>query len=113
VVDLTKLIKKASPKQAKALTKALSILGGSSILTHMPIDAWVDHDGYVRKLTETMDMGAAFRDMNAKAKSKVTIPAEELDLKVVVTIEMYDFNEPVTITIPPASQVGSLPGTHH
>ena len=54
-------------------------------VTKLPVDVWVGADGYVRKVTYAQHSG---KSQSAK-----------------ITMEMYDFGSPVTITAPPAATV--------
>ena len=54
-------------------------------VTKLPVEVWVGDDGYVRKVTYAQHSG---RNQSAK-----------------ITMEMYDFGSPVTITAPPAATV--------
>ena len=51
----------------------------------LPMDAWVGDDGYVRKVSYRQHSG---RNQSAK-----------------ITMELYDFGSPVTVTAPPAATV--------
>jgi hypothetical protein len=69
----------------KALSSELRALGTSTISFHV----WIDGQKHVRKIVET-------EKINGET------------VNTTVTIEAI--NQPVTITVPPASQTGSMPG---
>jgi hypothetical protein len=65
-------------------------------LTTEPLDIWVNSDNLPVKFTETM---------------KIDNPAQQGQTITISTVGTYtDWGQPVTITAPPADQVGTLPG---
>lgn len=92
-LDLTKLLADAPSAERKKLEDQLDGLGtaGAAFKT-IPAEAWVDDDGYVRKFVLSFD-GAKAGANGVSAK---------------VTIEMYDFNQPVHIQVPDPAEVGTL-----
>ncbi len=79
-VDLARLAA-ALPKPERAgFLSSLRQLG----LKTLPIDAWVDGSGYVRRLS------TAF-----------AVKAQGTPSSVRVTVDLYDFNKPVRVTVPP------------
>ena len=96
VIDIDKLAESAPASDKAALEKSLEKLGAAGI-TEFPLDAWVDSDGRVRKMVMKMDM------------SKVGSGQVEMDgATMTVTVEMFDFGEPVDIDVPPTDQVQAL-----
>lgn len=93
-LDLRKLMEQAVGDDKADVEKQLDSMGGAA-LPAVPTEVWVDDDGYVRKLTMDMDLA----EMTGGAGGSGTIT---------VTVELYDFNEPVDIEIPDPSQVGDL-----
>lgn len=67
----------------------------------IPVEAWIDADGYVRRLQVTVDLGGL-----------TDADAEGAGATVTQTIELYDFDQPVDIELPPADQVGELDLAH-
>ena len=101
VVDLEQLLHAAPPQEAKVLQQELGSLGAGGVgLTKLPIDAWVGHDGYVRRVSLTFDFAGL-----AGAAPQLS------GAKISVTMEMYDFGQPVHITVPDPSLVGPLPAS--
>lgn len=100
-IDLTKLLKDAPPEDRKRMEEQLDGLGdvGGS-LRKIPAEAWVDDDGYVRKFTMSFDLSGA--DSSGSGSPS----ADELGLSI--TFEMYDFDQPVDISVPDPSEVGEL-----
>lgn len=92
-LDLAKLLTDAPSAERKKLEDQLDGLGSAgAALKTIPAEAWVDDDGYVRKLVLSFDGAKAGAD-GVSAK---------------VTIEMYDFNQPVEIKVPDPAEVGTL-----
>lgn len=97
-IDLAKALADAPASSKAQLEEQLQSLGGSldSFVT-IPVEAWIDADGQVRKFTMTFDFAKAGKDVPELAKAKATI-----------TVELYDLGKPVDIAVPPASQVSEL-----
>ena len=76
-------------EKVKGATRLAQALGTSKL----PVDVWVDGDGYVRreKWTEKLDTGAG-------------------KTNVAITMELYDFGAPVFAHVPPARDVTDLTG---
>jgi hypothetical protein len=90
-LDTKAIVDKASGDAKGDMEKQLDELGATGF-DKIPVEAWVDGDGYVRKLV---------MDMSGKAEGQ--------SMSMTMTMELYDFNEPVEITIPDASQVQEAP----
>jgi hypothetical protein len=60
--------------------------------TPIPVSAWIDNDGYIRKFEESFSMTAP--------------NAGRMDMKLAATFS--DFGTPATITIPPADQTTDI-----
>jgi LppX_LprAFG lipoprotein len=75
--------------KVKGSTRLVQTLGTSKL----PVEAWIDQDGYVRreKWSEKLDTG------NGKTN-------------VAITMELYDFGAPVFAEVPPARNVTDLTG---
>lgn len=65
----------------------------------MPFDVWIDDEGYVRK-----------------AELGLSVPllgATDEEVETTVSLELYDYREPVAIAVPPAGEIvdsSALPG---
>lgn len=95
-LDLVKLMEDASEAEKAELEQQLDSLGGAPELRSVPVDVWIDGDGYVRKLTMAFDVPDASSGDSRGATS------------MTMTLELYDFDEPVEIQIPDPSQVGEM-----
>ena len=100
-IDMAKLLEEASEEDRAEYEESLEGLGGAAdAFGSIPVEAWVDDNGYVRRYIMTFDMGAALEE------------SEEMgdigDLTMSIDIELYDFNEPVEVEVPDPSQVGDL-----
>jgi len=88
-VDLAQALEEA-PESARA---ALEQMGGAAGLegAEMVVDIWIDADGLPRR--QSMDMGSMFGAMGMGAASAT------------MTIEYFDFGEPVDIEVPAPEEV--------
>jgi hypothetical protein len=115
------------------LGKALSTLGsgqggglfGSNggqafpgLAASVPVDAWIDGDGRVRKLETRFDLMpfmrallGAFSGLGQPGQSKATVPSLPPNAKAELSLsfELYDFGARVDVAPPPADQVGPPP----
>jgi hypothetical protein len=80
-VDFDKLAQ-ARPDEKRSIQRLEQLTGVHDI----PLDVWIDGEGYVRKLKESL-----------------TTPAPEM--KMVTSLQLSSFGKHVTITPPPADQV--------
>ena len=98
-LDIAKLVDRAAGTRKQKLTQQLTQHGISlDDLAPVPADAWIDDDGYVRRFSVAFDL-AELGKLHKEAKATGVITE---------TIELYDFNEPVTVAAPPADQVAEL-----
>jgi hypothetical protein len=92
VVDFQKaladLVQKAG--QGNLLTQLGSI--GSS-LQSVPLDVWVDADNLVRRMTMDLSFSA---------------PGQSGEAKVSMAMELFDYGQPVSVDVPPASDTVDL-----
>lgn len=96
-LDIAKVIDQAPAAEREKLQDQLNGLGGGGdALRDIPADAWLDDDGYVRKVVLSFAVPGG-SDTGSTKDSKATI-----------TLELYDFNQPVDIKIPDPSEVGEL-----
>lgn len=97
-LDLQKLLADASGDQKAELEAQLEGLGAAAdSFKSIPAEAWVDADGYVRKFKMTFDFSSAAEEVPDLGEVSMSI-----------TVELYDFDEPVDIEVPDPSQVGDL-----
>jgi hypothetical protein len=94
-VDLTKAVANAPAAVRSGVERAAQAVGQT-----IPVEVWVDGQGRLRQLTATIDPG------NAQAPSDL---GPSTTGPVVATVDLWDFGAPVTVTAPPADQVGTLP----
>ncbi len=97
-LDLQKMLADAPADEQAELEQQLEGLGAAAdTFTEIPAEAWIDADGYVRRFTMDFDFsGAAEAD------------PELAGVTMTMTIELYDFDEPVDIEIPDPAEVGEL-----
>lgn len=96
VLDPEKMIANALPEEKDELESSFDDLGAQGIL-EIPVDVWVDGDGIVRKMVMEMDLSAVEEDGVSMGDATMTM-----------TLEMYDFGEPVDISIPDPSEVQEM-----
>lgn len=102
-LDFKKMLAEASDAEKADLADDLASLGDSAkMFDSIPADVWVDDDGYVRKVEFTFD----FSELPAGASGGDEFSME--DVVMTMTVELYDFNEPVDITLPDPADVGEL-----
>ncbi|HEV2891487.1 MAG TPA: hypothetical protein VGX28_14035 [Frankiaceae bacterium] len=77
-----------SERTRKAIESLITKLKSETL----PITVWIDGDGRMRKMIQTIDLAKV---TDGQASGTMT-----------TTIEMYDFGAPVVVTPPPAAQVG-------
>lgn len=94
-LELDELLARASGPAAAELEERLRSLGAGDLPT-MPAQAWVDDEGRVRRVELAFTPGAGAPGLDGGA---VTME---------ITVELYDFDEPVDIAVPSADQVGEL-----
>jgi len=85
----------------------------------LPADVWVDADGRMRKFAISMDLSGFFRALLAGFAGSgsgsgpaSTVPSN-FHFAISVGAEMWDFGQPVTVTVPDPSDVAdvaSIPG---
>ena len=91
-VDLTRAAESSSAER-RGVRGLASRLG----LTSIPVEVWLDDQQRVRRLAQTLDLSDAPRSQD--------LAAGPLPRRVEVSLELFDFGLPVTITIPPAEDV--------
>jgi hypothetical protein len=96
VVDLEQAAGRAPEAQARTLRQVAKLLG----VAKQPIDVWIDGDGRVRRLTETIDY--------TKANLPASVPKTALPKRMTILVEYFDFGTPVSVEAPPASDVGDF-----
>ena len=84
--DIEKLLALADPVQADELRNTSGFPADGTL----PIDMWIGDDGFVRRFAYTVD-----------GTSDAGSGFESLEL----AWELFDFGEPITVTVPPANQV--------
>ena len=93
MVDLRKVANKAPAdvrdELRKNIDRVITMTGSSTI----PVEVWVDQQGYVRRETYT---------------DKVELQGQKVD--VVASLEVFDFGAPVVAPVPPAVDVSDFSG---
>lgn len=98
-IDMAKLMADASVEDRAGYEQSLEGLGGAAgAFESIPVDVWIDDDGYVRRLTMTFATDLEPGGAGGGAS----------DLVMSMDIELYGFNEPVEVPIPDPSEVGEL-----
>ncbi len=97
-IDMAALMAEASDAERAEMEESLSGMGAAEAFGSVPVEAWVDDDGYVRRFTMTFDMSGLTEEAGAEVGP----------ISMTMDIELYDFNEPVTIEVPDPSQVHEL-----
>ena len=92
-VDVEKAAAGAPAAQRETIRSARELFG----ITTIPTDVWIDGDGRVRRMKQSIDYSAAGRSER--------FPAGSLPERMEVTVEFHDFGAPVAVTIPPAEEV--------
>ena len=92
VVDLEKALADLARKSGDSsfLAQFQSV---SAKLQNVPLDVWVDADYLVRRMV--MDLS-------------VSVPGESGQVKASVSMELFDYGKPVSVEVPPASDVVDL-----
>ncbi|GIU95565.1 MAG: hypothetical protein KatS3mg012_2022 [Gaiellaceae bacterium] len=89
-VDAESIAKSASKETGDDLGDLTDRLVGQSGLSEVPIDVWIDGDGILRKVV--LDVEA-------------TQPGSSAPSRALLGFELWDLGEPVTIELPPSSEV--------
>lgn len=102
-IDFAKAVAKATGARRALLQRALKQLGSTGAeLRAFPVEVWIDDHGFVRKYSMVIALGSGSHRIDES-----------------VEMELFDFGKPVSITVPPSSQVSSStlpfgsPGHHH
>ncbi len=86
--------KAALAKVSGAAKQLIQSTIDQSDLSQVPFDAWIDGQGRIRRLTQTLDLSAPAAAGSTPQKVHTS-----------TTIEVYDFGTSVSVTAPPADQV--------
>jgi hypothetical protein len=98
-LDVRKVLDQAAGERSQQIEDQLTQRGiDLAKLAPIPAEAWIDDAGYVRRFSVSFDL----------AELGKVQPGTDATGVVTETIELYDFDEPVDITIPPADQVTTL-----
>ncbi len=102
-VDLGRALTRTAktPAQKALMQNAVSLFGNLEI----PVTAWVDGAGRLRKLNLTMNLSAATgKQLGADAG---------LQAKIGITMEFYDFGVPVAVAVPPGAISAKIADADH
>jgi len=94
VIDLEAAATKAPPAQQATLRQIIKLQG----FTTQPADVWVDKQGRVRRLTESVDMTHA----------TLPAPGATLPKTIEISVEYFDFGTPVRVDAPAPNQTTDL-----
>lgn len=95
-VDVEKAAADAPAEQRATIRQIVETFGIRTI----PTEVWIDGEGRARRVKQVFDY--------TKAAGGGKIPADALPRSVTMTLEFSDFGTPVTVTVPPASEVADL-----
>ncbi|MEX0990942.1 MAG: hypothetical protein WD004_01540 [Actinomycetota bacterium] len=101
-VDLQKAMEQVPESERAELEQSYAGLEAQLGGFTMPFDVWVDGDGLVRRVAFTFDLSNLGGELAA-----TPVPGMQ-DLKMVMTMDLYDYGVPVDIQIPPADQVSDI-----
>lgn len=93
VLDLREIMKDAPDSEKAEMEEALE--GMPEGFEKLPFDVWIDDDGYIRRFEMKMDMS----DVDDTQGMMGTM---------VISMDLFDFNEPVDIAIPDPSDVEAI-----
>jgi hypothetical protein len=96
VVDINKAMA-GKPEAVRAKLQGYQKALGAKF-TDLPVEVWIDKDNRPAKFSYTMDMPATEATGNQP-------------FSMTMSIEMFDYGTPVTVTVPPASDVSIQSGT--
>ena len=104
VADVVSRLRQGSSSAAAGVaSKALQQLGVPSV----PVTAWVGRDGLLRQLSVTVDLShASIAGVLGSLGSSASAPAAGTTVNLTVGLSHY--GEPVSVSVPPASQVANL-----
>jgi hypothetical protein len=92
-LDLEALAGEVAPERAEELAELLDELPDvAEDVSAIPVEAWIDGEGFVRRFTFTIDQLG-----EGDGQGSIT-----------QTVELWDFDEPLTVEVPPADQVQDL-----
>jgi hypothetical protein len=100
-VDSAKALAKLPADAQAAIQSFVAQLG----ITTTPMEAWIDAEGRIRKIHATVDTSKAAASPFPLPSG---MPATGLPKSTEVTMELFDYGAPVSITVPPADQVTDL-----
>ncbi|MCU1376165.1 MAG: hypothetical protein JWO68_3451 [Actinomycetia bacterium] len=95
VVDLERAASASPADQAKTLRQLAKVMGAR----RQPVDVWIDGDGLVRRMTETVDYRKA---------TFPNVPKEQLPTSMSMLVEYFDFGTEVSVDVPKASEVTDI-----
>lgn len=100
VLDLREIMEQAAPEERADMEEALGAFDEMGTgASKLPTEVWIDGEGMVRRMTMTMDLSGM-----ADTEDDMSFDLGSM----VISIELFDFNEPVEIEVPDASQVGDF-----
>ena len=94
VIDIAQAIALSDPAERAALEAQIDELGAYGLST-LPVEIWIDDEGYLRKFTMTFD----FSEIGAVAGG----PTE-----MYVSLELFGFGDAVSIALPPPHEVTEI-----
>ena len=94
VIDIAQAIALSDPAERAALEAQIEELGAYGLST-LPVEIWIDDEGYLRKFTMTFD----FSELG-------TVPGGPAEMYI--SLELFGFGEAVSIALPPPHEVTEI-----
>ncbi len=99
-LDLAQAIVLADPAQAEEVERQIAELGIDSLGT-MPVELWIDGDGFLRRFTMDFD----FSQLGEAAAAEIGAG------RLFISADFFNFGDAVQITLPSADEVTELDGS--
>jgi hypothetical protein len=111
-VTLSELAARAGAPTGSALGTDIAKVLGNLGTTTVPVTAWVGTDGYVRQLSASLDLSRLTVGglVGGLVDGTLGTSGGQATTSTTVTVGFSHYNQPVAVTVPPASQVTDLEG---
>ena len=111
-VTLSELAAKAGLTHGSKLGADVAQVLGALGSTTVPVTAWVGDDGYVRQLSASLDLSRLTLGglVGGLVDGTLGSSGGSSTASTTVTVGFSNYNQPVHVTVPPASQVTSVDG---
>jgi len=111
-VTLSELAAKAGLSSGSRLGADVARVLGTLGTTTVPISAWVGTDGYVRQLSASLDLSRLTLGglVGGLVDGSLGSSGGQSTTSTTVTVGFSHYNQPVAVSVPPASQVTDVGG---